>query len=58
MHIFDTKDFILVASLCDVSGSPSWFTKWLIGRTGNIWGVMYINAKFMSSSKTLGCTTI
>ena len=57
-HIFDTKVFVSVASLCGVVGSPSWFTKCLIGKTGNIWWVVYINSKCMYSSKNSVCTII
>ena len=42
---FDTDSFVPVSSLCGVVGLPSWFTKCLIGRSGNIWSVVYINAK-------------
>ena len=40
------KFFVPFASLCGVVGSPSWFAKCLIGRTGNIWTIMYIDDKF------------
>ena len=35
-HRFYTEGFIEVASLCGAVGSKSWFTKCLIGITGNI----------------------
>ena len=40
----DTEVFVPVASLCGVVGSPSSFIRSLIGRTGKIWSVVYINA--------------
>ena len=50
--MFDTEGFVLVSSLCGVVGSPSWFTRFLIGRTGNILSVVYINAKCIFLSET------
>ena len=44
---FDTEGFVLVSSLCGVVGSSSWFTKGLIGRTGNILSVAYINTRYL-----------
>ena len=35
-HWFDTGGFVPVSSLCGIVGSPSWFIKFLIGKTGNI----------------------
>ena len=32
--MFDTEGFVPVASLCGVVGSPYWFIKLLIGKTG------------------------
>ena len=40
---FYTESFVPVASLFGVVGSPSWYTKCLIGITENIWSVVYIN---------------
>ena len=45
-HKCDTKGFVPVASLYGVVRSPSSFIRSLIGRTGNIWSVVYINAKW------------
>ena len=55
---FDTEGFVPVYSLCGIVGPPSWFEKSLIGKTGNIWPVLYINAKFIYSSSTRACTII
>ena len=52
----DTEGFVSVASLCGVVGSPFLFIRSLIGRTGNIWSVVYINAKWIYASKNLACT--
>ena len=51
-----TEGFLPVASLNAVVKSPSSFIRSLIGRTGNIWSVVYINAKWIYASKTLACT--
>ena len=42
---FDTEGFVPVDSLYGVVGPPSCFTKFLIGRTGNMWSVVYIIKK-------------
>ena len=55
---FDTGGFVTVSSLCGVVGPPSWFTKCLIGKTGDIWPVAYINEKCIYSSETRVCTII
>ena len=55
---FDTEGFVPVYGLCGVVGSSSWFNKYLIGRTGNIWSVMYINSRSMYSSETRAGTII
>ena len=54
----DTEGFVPVASLCGVVGSPSSFIRYLIGRTGKIWSVVYINARLTYASGTLACTII
>ena len=53
---YDTDGFVPVASFCGVIGSPFLFIRYLIGRTGKIWYVVYINAKLIYASKTLACT--
>ena len=55
---FGTEGFVPVSSLCGVVGSPSWCTKCLIGRTVNIWSLVYINAKCIYSSENLACNII
>ena len=55
---FDTEGFVPVSSLCGVVGSPYWFTKCLIGRTEDIWPVVYMNRRFIYTSKTCACTII
>ena len=52
----DTEGFVPVASVCGVVGSPPSFIRSLIGRTGKIWSVVYINAKWTYTSGTLACT--
>ena len=52
----DTEGLVPVASLCGVVGSPSSFIRSLIGRTRNIWSVVYINVKWTYTSGTLACT--
>ena len=52
----DTKGFVPAASLCCVVESPSSFIRYLIGRTGRIWYVVYINVKWTYTSGTLACT--
>ena len=42
---YDTEGFVPVVSLCGVFGSPSLFIRYLIGRTGKIRYVVYINDK-------------
>ena len=42
-HGFDTEGSVPVASLCGIVGLPSYFTKCLIGKTVNMWSVVYIN---------------
>ena len=42
-RMLDTEGLITVEILCGVVSSLSWFTKCLIGRTGNILSVLYIN---------------
>ena len=49
---FYAEGFVTVDSLCGAVGSPSWFTKCLIGRTGNILSVMHINANCIYLSET------
>ena len=51
----DTEGFVPVASLYGEVGSPSPFISYLIGRTGKIQSVVYINAKWIYTSKTLEC---
>ena len=58
MSIFDTEGFIPVASLCGVVDSQSWFIKCLIGKTGKILSVVYINEQCMYLSETHACTII
>ena len=55
---FDTEGFMPVDSLCGEVGSTSWFDKCLIGRTRNIWSVMYIYEKCIYLSETRACTII
>ena len=51
----DTEGFVPVASLCGVVGLPFSSIRSLIGRTGNIWYVVYINEKWTYTSGTLAC---
>ena len=53
---WDTEGFVPVAILCGVVGSSSFFIRSLIGRTGKMWSVVYINAKWTYTSGTLACT--
>ena len=55
-HKCDTEGFVPVASLYGVVGSPSSCIRSYIGRTGRIWSVVYINAKWTYISGTLACT--
>ena len=55
---FDTEDFIPISSFYGVVGSLSWFTKCLIGITGNILSVMYFNSKCIYSLETHACTIV
>ena len=55
---FDTEGFVPVSSLWGVVGSPYWFTKCLIGRTGNIWSVLNINEKCIYLLETHAWTII
>ena len=55
---FDTEGFVSVASLCGIVGSLYWFTKCLIGRTGNIWSVVYTNERCIYPSETRACTIL
>ena len=55
-HKRDTEGFIPVTILNGVVGFPSSFIRSLIGRTGKIWSVVYMNAKLIYASKTLACT--
>ena len=52
----DTDSFVPVASLNGAIGSPYSFIRYLIGRTREIWSVVYINTKWIYASKTLTCT--
>ena len=54
----NTGGFIPIASLCGAVGSPSCFIKCLIGKTVNIWRVVYINGKYIYLSKTRVCSII
>ena len=54
--ICSTEGFVPVASLYGVVRSPSSFIRYLMGRTGKIWSIVYINSKWIYSSKTLACT--
>ena len=53
---WDTEGFIPVASFCGVVRSPSLFIRSLIGRTGKMWYVVYINVKWTYTYGTLACT--
>ena len=55
---FYTEGFIQYNSLCCVVGSPYWFIKSLICKTGNVLWVMYINKKCKYFPKTRVCTMI
>ena len=52
----DNEGFVPVSSLCGVFGSPSLFIIFLIGRTGKMWYVVYVNVKWTYTSGTLACT--
>ena len=52
----DTEGFVPVVSFRGVVGLPSSFIRSLISRTGKIWSVVYINAKWTYTSRTLACT--
>ena len=56
MRKCDTKCFIPVASLNGVVGLPYLFIRSLIGRTGKIWYVVYMNEKWTYTSETLAFT--
>ena len=58
MRKCDTEGFVPVSSLCGVVGSLSLLIRYLIGRTGKIWSVAYINAKWIYAYETLACTII
>ena len=53
---YDTEGFVPVASLCGVVGSSPSFIRSFIGRTGKMWSVVYIDAKWTYTSRTLACT--
>ena len=53
---FDTEVFVPVASLNGVVSSLSLFIRYFIGKTGKIWSVLYITAKWICASETLACT--
>ena len=55
-HKCDTECFVTVASLYGVVKSPSWFIRSLIGRTRNIWSVVYINVKLTYTSENIAYT--
>ena len=55
-HKWETEGFVPVASLCGVVGLPSLFIISLIGRTGKMWSIVYINAKWTYTSGNLACT--
>ena len=52
----DTEGLLPVAILNGVVGSPSSFIRSLIGRTGKMWSVVYMTAKWIYALKTLSCT--
>ena len=52
----DTECFVPVTSLNYVVGSLSSFIRFLIGRNGNIWSVVYINEKWIYDSETIAFT--
>ena len=54
----DTEGFVHVAILIIVVGSQSPFIRCLIGNTGKIWYVVYINVKWIHASETPACTII
>ena len=56
MRRYDSEGSVLVASLTVVVVFPSLFIKYLIGRTGRIRSVVYINAKGIYASENLECT--
>ena len=55
---FDTESFVPVGSLCGIVDSLSWFTNHLIGWTGNILSVVYINKKIIYLSEARAYTII
>ena len=52
----DTEGFVPVASFNGVVGLLSSFIRSMIGWTGRIWSVLYMNAKRMYASEILACT--
>ena len=58
MHKCDSEGFVPVASLYGVVGSTSLFIISLMGGTGKIWSVVYINAKWNYASENLAWTII
>ena len=52
----DTEGFVPVASLCGVVGLPFSFIRSLIGRTGKMWFVVYINVKWTYNYGTIAGT--
>ena len=55
---FDAEGLVPVSRLVGIVGSPSWFSKCLIGKTINMQWVVYIKEKCMHLSKTRTCTII
>ena len=55
-HKYGIEGLVPVASLNGVVGSPSLFIRYLICWTGKIVSVVYINEKWINSSKTSACT--
>ena len=51
----DTEGFVPVPTSKYVVFMLSLFLRSLIGRTGKIWSVVYINAKWIYTSETLAC---
>ena len=56
--LMSNEQIVLVASLYGVVESPSLFIRYLIGRTGKIWSVVFINAKWIYTYETISCTII
>ena len=52
----DTEGVVPIASLNGLVRSLSLFIISLIGRTGKIWSVIYINAMWIYTYETLACT--